>query len=33
LLRFTNRVGTYVALMNDRAPSTDECHWVRLEFP
>ena len=33
LLRFTNRVGTYVALMNDRYPSTDERQWVELEFP
>ena len=33
LLRFTNRVGTYVALMNDRYPSTDERQWVRLDFP
>jgi hypothetical protein len=33
LLRFTNRVGTYVALMNDRYPSTDEPQWVRLDFP
>jgi hypothetical protein len=33
LLRFTNRVGTYVALMSDRYPSTDERQWVRLEFP
>jgi Domain of unknown function (DUF4389) len=33
LLRFTNRVGTYFALMNDRYPSTDEPQWVRLEFP
>jgi hypothetical protein len=33
LLRFTNRVGTYLALMNDRYPSTDEQQWVRLEFP
>ena len=33
LLRFSNRVGTYVALMNDRYPSTDEHQWVRLEFP
>ena len=24
LVRFTNRVGTYLALMNDRYPSTDE---------
>ena len=33
LLRFSNRVGTYVALMSDRYPSTDEQQWVRLEFP
>jgi Domain of unknown function (DUF4389) len=33
LLRFTNRVGTYVALMNDRYPSTDEQQWVRLDIP
>jgi hypothetical protein len=33
LLRFTNRVGTYVALMNDRYPSTDERQWVRLDVP
>jgi hypothetical protein len=33
LLRFTNRVGTYFALMNDRYPSTDDQQWVRLEFP
>ena len=33
LLRFTNRVGTYVALMSDRYPSTDERQWVRLDFP
>lgn len=33
LLRFTNRVGTYFALMNDRYPSTDERQWVRLDFP
>src|SRR5919109_1685475 len=33
LLRFTNRVGTYFALMNDRYPSTDEEQWVRLDFP
>jgi hypothetical protein len=31
LLRFTNRVGTYVALMSDRYPSTDEKQWVRLD--
>src|SRR4051812_31104010 len=33
LLRFTNRVGTYLALMNDRYPSTDERQWVTLDFP
>ena len=33
LLRFTNRVCTYVALMSDRYPSTDERQWVRLDFP
>ena len=33
LLRFTNRVGTYAALMNDRYPSTDERQWVQLDFP
>ena len=33
LLRFTNRVGTYFALMNDRYPSTDERQWVQLDFP
>jgi len=33
LLRFVNRVGTYLALMSDRYPSTDEEQWVRLEFP
>ena len=33
LLRFTNRVGTYVALMNDRYPATDERQWVELDFP
>lgn len=32
LLRFTNRVGVYVALMNDRYPSTDEQQSVRLDF-
>jgi hypothetical protein len=32
LLRFTNRVGVYVALMDDRYPSTDEQQAVRLEF-
>ena len=33
LLRFSNRVGTYLALMNDRYPSTDDHQWVRLDFP
>jgi Domain of unknown function (DUF4389) len=33
LLRFTNRVGVYVALMNDRYPSTDEHQSVLLDFP
>jgi Domain of unknown function (DUF4389) len=33
LLRFTNRVGTYFALMSDRYPSTDEKQWVELDFP
>jgi len=33
LLRFTNRVGIYVALMNDRYPSTDERQSVQLDFP
>jgi hypothetical protein len=33
LLRFVNRVGTYMALMSDRYPSTDERQWVQLEFP
>ena len=33
LLRFANRVGTYVALMSDRYPSTDEHQWVRLDLP
>jgi Domain of unknown function (DUF4389) len=33
LLHFTNRVGTYLALMSDRYPSTDERQWVQLDFP
>ncbi len=33
LLRFTNRVGVYVALMDDRYPSSDERQGVALEFP
>jgi len=32
LLRFTNRVGVYLALMDDRYPSTDERQSVRLDF-
>ena len=32
LLRFTNRVGVYIALMDDRYPSTDEGQSVRLDF-
>ena len=32
LLRFTNRVGVYMALMDDRYPSTDEGQSVRLDF-
>ena len=32
LLRFTNRVGVYVALMDDRYPSTDDQQAVRLDF-
>jgi hypothetical protein len=33
LLRFQNRVGAYLALMDDRYPSTDERQSVRLEVP
>jgi Domain of unknown function (DUF4389) len=33
LLRFTNRVGVYLALMNDRYPSTDEEQAVHLDAP
>jgi hypothetical protein len=33
LLRFTNRVGIYVALMDDRYPSTDEKQSLDLDFP
>ena len=33
LLRFSNRVGMYVALMDDRYPSTDEQQSVHLDFP
>jgi hypothetical protein len=32
LLRFVNRVGVYLALMDDRYPSTDEQQSVHLEF-
>ncbi len=32
LLRFSNRVGIYFALMDDRYPSTDEEQSVRLDF-
>ncbi len=32
LLRLTNRVGVYLALMDDRYPSTDEPQAVRLDF-
>jgi hypothetical protein len=32
LLRFMNRVGIYLALMDDRYPSTDEEQAVHLEF-
>ena len=33
LLRFENRVGAYLALLDDRYPSTDEHQYVRLDFP
>jgi Domain of unknown function (DUF4389) len=32
LLRFLNRVGVYIALMDDRYPSTDEEQSVHLDF-
>jgi uncharacterized protein DUF4389 len=32
LLRFTNRIGVYFALMDDRYPSTDEHQAVHLDF-
>jgi hypothetical protein len=32
MLRFANRVGVYVALMDDEYPSTDEQQAVRLDF-
>jgi Domain of unknown function (DUF4389) len=33
MLRFTNRVGVYLTLMDDRYPSTDEEQSVHLDFP
>jgi hypothetical protein len=33
LLRFVNRVGAYLALMDDRYPSSDEHQSVHLDFP
>ena len=33
LLRFQNRVHTYLWLMNDQYPSTDEEQWVHVDFP
>jgi hypothetical protein len=33
LSRFTNRITVYVALMDDRYPSTDERQAVHLDFP
>src|ERR687887_591637 len=33
LLRFSNRVSAYLALMNDRYPSTDERQTVSVDFP
>ena len=33
LLRFTNRVGAYLALMDDTYPSTDDHQSVALDFP
>ena len=33
LLRFGNRIGVYLALMDDRYPSTDERQGVALDFP
>jgi hypothetical protein len=33
LLRFANRIGVYIALMDDRYPSTDERQGVALDFP
>jgi Domain of unknown function (DUF4389) len=33
LMRFFNRIGIYLALMDDHYPSTDEHQSVRLDFP
>ena len=33
LMRFSNRIGVYVALMDDNYPSTDEMQAVHLDFP
>jgi len=33
LLRFSSRVGVYLALMDDRYPSTDDHQGVALDFP
>jgi Domain of unknown function (DUF4389) len=33
LLRFSNRIVTYLALTSDRYPSTDEHQWVELDLP
>ena len=33
LLRFENRVGAYLALLNDGYPSTDEHQYVQLDMP
>jgi hypothetical protein len=33
LLRFSNRIGVYLALMDDRYPSTDEHQGVHLDAP
>jgi hypothetical protein len=32
LQRFGNRVGTYLALMNDRYPATDDQQWLHLDY-
>ncbi len=33
VVRFSNRIGVYLALMDDRYPSTDERQAVALDFP